>query len=185
MITHALASVRSAYRLTREEGGERREQKVAHERPILKKREHTSVMTREVLDLLTPQKGDVMLDATGGVGGHSEALLKSAPGTKLFVLDADLLAVEKIKTRLSHFGERVEVIEANFKDCGTLLKRHGAKNINKAVFDLGWNSTQLLSGRGFSFMHDEPLSMSYGERPASGLTWGACVLKWTKVGLKV
>ena len=63
MMTHALASVRSAYRLTREEGGLRREQKVGHERsPVFKKDpvlkpEHTSVMTTEVLDILAPQKG--------------------------------------------------------------------------------------------------------------------------------
>lgn len=157
----------------------RREQKLAHEGHAKKERkDHVSVMTHEVVHLLAPKGGEIILDATGGAGGHSEALLYAAPQAKLFVLDADARAVETLQNQLKHFGARVKVIEANFKDCAGVLRKHDTNYLDKVVFDLGWNSTQLSSGRGFSFLHDEPLLMSYGARPASGFTAAEILNTW-------
>jgi len=122
---------------------------------------HVSVMTKEVVSAVAPQDGEVVVDATYGAGGHSAALKKAAK-IKLIALDADPSA---------------GVIEANFGDLEKVL---GAQKVNKVLFDLGWNRGQLLSGRGFSFMYDEPLNMSYGVRPRSGFTAAEALNEWSE-----
>ncbi len=140
-------------------------------------------MTKEAIAFLVPKKGDVILDATAGSGGHSEALLQASLGTHLIALDADLASVEHTQARLKHFGERARVVEANFKDCAKVLNKEGIEQISKALFDLGWNSEQLTSNRGFSFLHDEPLTMSYGKKPASGFTAAEILNTWKEVAI--
>lgn len=144
--------VRRYSRLTREEGGSVRDQKEVH----------ASVMVREVLTALQPKDGEVVVDATFGIGGHSRAL-NAAAKIKLIALDAD-----------SSTG----VIEANFADLEKVLKKLGIQKVDKVLFDLGWNATQLQSGRGFSFLRDEPLLMSYGKKPASHFTAADILNEW-------
>ncbi len=137
---------------------------------------HVSVMLKEVLEQLDIQKGELVVDATAGSGGHSEAVLKA--GARLLALDADLAAVERTRKRLVSYGARAEVVEANFKDLGKVLKHAGLKTIDKAIFDLGWNREQLAASKGFSFLIDEPLNMSYGAKPASGFIASEIVNEW-------
>ena len=151
MMTSVLPSVRVSRHSLREEGGTVRE----------RMREHKSVMTNEVLAALAVKNGEVVVDATYGRGGHSAALKKAAK-IKLVALDADPAS---------------EVIEANFGDLGKVL---GVQKVNKVLFDLGWNMTQLSSGRGFSFMYDEPLNMSYGPKPRSGFTAAEALNEWSE-----
>src|SRR6185437_7674264 len=181
-----LASVRARHHPSREEDGDGREQKPVRNgrrAPSASDAEgallHISVMREEVLKYLDIKKTDTVLDATSGMGGHSEAFLKA--GAKLVVsFDADPNAVEASNERLAHFKDRSLVLESNFKDCLATLQKAGVQTISKGLFDLGWNSTQLQSGRGFSFMADEPLNMSYGKVPASGFTAAEVVNLWTE-----
>jgi 16S rRNA (cytosine1402-N4)-methyltransferase len=136
------------------------------------------VFTQEVLELLAPKDGDCILDATAGEGGHSFAMLSVAPEAQLVALDADPAAVATTRKRLEQFGERATVVESNFENINKVLKKQGVVSIDKALFDLGWNSGQLASGRGFSFLHDEPLNMSYGKKPASGFTAQEALNQW-------
>ncbi len=129
-----------------------RKRKIEAERKLDAK--HVSVMPREALAALAVQDKEIVVDATYGQGGHSK-LLKKEARIKLVCLDADPAA---------------GVINANFGDLGRVAEDLGITEINKVLFDLGWNRGQLSSGRGFSFMADEPLSMSYGEAPRSGFT---------------
>jgi 16S rRNA (cytosine1402-N4)-methyltransferase len=132
---------------------------VAHEQQQAQKKmdtKHVSVMPQEVLAALDVQNKEVVVDATYGQGGHS-ALLKKAAKIKLVALDADPAA-------------GAGVVLANFGDLGAVAADLGITEINKALFDLGWNRGQLSAGRGFSFMTDEPLNMSYGPKPRSGFT---------------
>lgn len=152
---YALLSVRGSHHSRREESGEAREQAIRHK--------HTPVMLQEVVEYLAPKAGDVVLDATYGTGGHSRALTEAAK-IKLIAIDAD---------------PRDEgVVEGNFADLGAILKREGVEKVDKVLFDLGWNIEQLGAGKGFSFMTDEPLNMSYGKRPASGFTAAEIVNTW-------
>jgi 16S rRNA (cytosine1402-N4)-methyltransferase len=173
MMTHSLTPVRVQQRLRREEDGTLREQKLAGEQT------HTSVLVDEVLDFLSLAKGDVVVDATLGMGGHSEALLTAVPVT-LLALDADPEAAQAAAVRLKRFSKRVRIVNANFRDLAAVLKREKVETISKALFDLGWNMTQLSSGRGFSFMHDEPLHMGYSSAPASGFTAAEILNTWSE-----
>lgn len=140
-MTHfALMPVRGSHRFRREESDGAHEQTQAHK----------SVMVAEVVKFLAPKKGDIVVDATYGQGGHTKAL--KGPGVKIISIDAD---------------ERAGVIAANFADLEKVLKQEKIKEISKAIFDLGWNRGQLAD-RGFSFMTDEPLLMSYSKKPRSG-----------------
>jgi 16S rRNA (cytosine1402-N4)-methyltransferase len=136
------------------------------------------VLLKEVLEGLDMQKGDLVLDATAGQGGHSFAVLSENPGVSVLALDADPEAVVLTRTRLEKFKNRATVVESNFEHVEKVLHKQGIKEINRAIFDLGWNSGQLFSGRGFSFQYDEPLSMSYGPEPASGFNAREIVNEW-------
>ena len=177
MTTHSLTPVRAQQRLRREEDAGVREQKLEKEAVAQAGATHASVMVDEVLNALDLKKGEFVVDATAGMGGHSEAMLNHAP-VQVLALDADPEAVAATTERLKRFGERVHVIQANFGDLGKILKHEKVASINKALFDLGWNMTQLASGRGFSFMRDEPLLMSYGKKPASGFTARELLNTW-------
>jgi 16S rRNA (cytosine1402-N4)-methyltransferase len=124
-------------------------------------------MPHEVLAALDVRDGEVVIDATYGQGGHS-ALLKKEAKIKLVALDADPAA---------------GVIAANFGDLGKVAADLGLASINKALFDLGWNRGQLSAGRGFSFMTDEPLNMSYGPAPRSGFTAAEILNTFTEAAL--
>ncbi len=178
MTTQTLTSARAQPRLRREEGDTLHERKPG---PVsLQKKgeeKHVSVMVAEALSLLDLHKGDIVVDATFGVGGHSEAILKTS-GVKLIALDADPEAVLAGQEKLKKFGARAAVVNANFSDLEIVLHRGGVEHINKALFDLGWNRGQLMSGRGFSFLRDEPLNMSYGKKPASGFTAAEILNTW-------
>ena len=151
----------------REEGGG------AHEQV----QEHKSVMLREALEALDPQAGELVIDATAGQGGHSEAILERS-GAHVLAMDADPQAVTATGKRLAKYRSRATVVEANFGDLAKVLRKEGIKTIDKALFDLGWSSAQLASGRGFSFLTDEPLIMSYGKKPASGFTAREALAEW-------
>ncbi len=112
-------------------------------------------MPREVITTLDLKHGDIVLDATYGAGGHSTAI-RTAAKVRLITMDADPAAGADLT--------------ANFADLTHALKSAGVYTIDKALFDLGWNRQQLASGRGFSFLRDEPLNMSYGAVPRSGFT---------------
>ena len=139
---------------------------------------HVSVMPKEVLEYLNVQPGELVVDATAGEGGHSYEILKHAPQARVIALDADPRAVARARERLASFGARAEVVESNFGELEKVLKHKGIATINKALFDLGWNSGQLGDGRGFSFLTDEPLNMSYGKKPASGFTAAEALNEW-------
>src|SRR5215470_6020849 len=66
---------------------------------------HRPVLQREVFELLKPEPGLLILDATCGGGGHSEALLQS--GADVLALDQDPDAVQHVNEHLSHFGRRI------------------------------------------------------------------------------
>jgi 16S rRNA (cytosine1402-N4)-methyltransferase len=175
MTLRTLTSVRSKGRLQREEGGLPRE----HEQGRVEgARSHSSVMVKEALQHLAPGVGEQLVDATAGEGGHSYELLQHAPKARLLALDADPRAVEVTRERLQKFGTRAEVVEANFGDLGKVLKHKKIHTVHKVLFDLGWNSGQLGSGRGFSFLVDEPLNMSYGKKSASGFTAAEALNEW-------
>jgi len=123
---------------------------------------HIPVLLNEAIDSLDIKKGETVIDATVGAGGHSKMICQKVgkEGT-LVGLDQDKTALEIAREKL--VGEKCEVIlvNGNFGDIEPLTQGEGLKKVDKILFDLGVNSMQLgPTGRGFSFLYDEPLLMT-------------------------
>src|SRR6266581_9465499 len=124
---------------------------------------HRPVLLREVLGLLKPKPGCLIVDGTCGGGGHTEALLQS--GADVLALDQDPDAVRHVTERLAHFGRRLIVRQANFRHVGSVLDELGLGSIGGALLDLGVSSRQLENAqRGFSFVRNGPLDMRMDPR---------------------
>lgn len=107
---------------------------------------------------LDPGRGGFFVDATLGAGGHAEALLEHGSEIHLLGLDRDPSALALARRRLDRFGSRVEIVEANFSDIGSVLEGRPAPD--GVLADLGVSSMQLEQGeRGFSFRREGPLDM--------------------------
>ncbi|MDP3541280.1 MAG: 16S rRNA (cytosine(1402)-N(4))-methyltransferase RsmH [Elusimicrobiota bacterium] len=139
---------------------------------------HESVLLAETLERLVTDKGGLYLDATLGLGGHSEALLNklSAQG-KVLGLDADPEALAEAGHRLGAHSGRFHAVRSNFRSLGAVLEQEGFFPLTGALFDLGVSSLQLdKPSRGFSFQREGPLDMRLG--PDSGLTAEQIVNRW-------
>jgi 16S rRNA (cytosine1402-N4)-methyltransferase len=123
--------------------------------------EHVPVLLKEAIDFLAPRPGGVYVDGTLGAGGHATEILKrSAPDGVLVGMDQDADAVERCKTVLAGYGERVFIRQANFRDVGSVLTEAGFNTVDGALLDLGVSWFHLKTPeRGFSFMLDGPLDM--------------------------
>jgi 16S rRNA (cytosine1402-N4)-methyltransferase len=120
---------------------------------------HVPVMTREVVGLLHPDRGGLFVDCTVGVGGHSRALLE-AGASRILGLDRDAEALAAARTTLAAWGDRVELVHADYRDLRRVLDDRRIAGIDGALADLGVSSLQLEApARGFSFRRDEPLDM--------------------------
>jgi 16S rRNA (cytosine1402-N4)-methyltransferase len=124
---------------------------------------HRPVLQKEVLELLNPKLGFLIVDGTCGGGGHTEALLES--GADVLALDQDPDAVQHVTEDLARFGRRLIVRQANFRHAASILDELGIRTISGALLDLGVSSRQLENaGRGFSFVRNGPLDMRMDPR---------------------
>jgi 16S rRNA (cytosine1402-N4)-methyltransferase len=124
---------------------------------------HRPVLESEVVELLAPRPGSVVLDGTCGGGGHTEALLTA--GADVLALDQDPDAVQHVSEQLARFGRRVAVLQANFRHANKVLDELGIHTIGGALLDLGVSSWQLEDAkRGFSFVRNGPLDMRMDPR---------------------
>ena len=120
---------------------------------------HLPVMTAGVLEHLRPEHGGLFVDCTVGLGGHSRALLE-AGATRLIGLDRDPEALARARDTLAPWGDRVELVHADYRSIDDVLDRRQIDRVDGALADLGVSSMQFDSpGRGFSFQRDEPLDM--------------------------
>ena len=126
---------------------------------------HKSVLVNEALGFLGPKKGEVVLDATVGCGGHAEEILKRIlPGGKLIGIDCDKKILTIAEQRLSKFKKSLQLIYDNFRNLDRVLARLNIKKIDCALFDLGVSSLQLDdAARGFSFKKSARLDMRMDE----------------------
>lgn len=121
---------------------------------------HKPVLPAETVELLKPRANEVFVDATLGLGGHTEAILSACAKTKVIGIDQDTQAIEFAKERLEKFGERVEIFHSNFSEIKQVLADAGIEKVDGILADLGVSSLQFDSEtRGFSFRYDAPLDM--------------------------
>jgi len=116
-------------------------------------------MVAEVIEHLEPARGGLFVDCTVGLGGHARALVE-AGASRLIGLDRDPAAVAAARDALSGFGDRVEVVHADYRRIGAVLDERRVTKVDGVLADLGVSSMQLdAPGRGFSFRQDDPLDM--------------------------
>lgn len=123
---------------------------------------HRPVLLHEVIRTLAIRADDIVVDATLGGAGHAKALVKGLGGNGLFIgFDVDREQIERARKALAGSRAKTHLVNENFRNLEHELTKRGITKITKALFDLGWSSMQLDSGRGFSFKADEPLLMTY------------------------
>lgn len=126
---------------------------------------HLPVMLPQVLELLAPKPGAVVLDCTAGRGGHAEAIVeKLGSGGRYIGLDADPANVAFTAGRLAQpageRGVRVDVLHRNFAAARQALDELGVERVDGLLADLGFASTHVDDpSRGFSFRTEGPLDM--------------------------
>ena len=127
---------------------------------------HVSVMAREVMDLLRPETRKRYLDGTLGGGGHAEEILiHSSPDGQVLGFDLDDEALDAARQRLSRFGDRLVLRQANFAAAGAILNEIGWLGVDGIILDLGVSSHQFESPeRGFSFRGKARLDMRMDRR---------------------
>lgn len=120
-------------------------------------------MSNQCIDALTPAlTGDnkVFVDATLGLGGHTESVLTTFPKVQVLAIDRDEEALHRSKERLASWGGRIQFVHANFDELATVLQSESIQGIDAILFDLGVSSMQLDDElRGFSYQHDARLDM--------------------------
>ena len=121
---------------------------------------HRPVLLQETIELIDLAKCKVVVDATFGLGGHSEAILEASPEVIVLGIDQDENAIAMSTERLSRFSDRLNIVHGNFADIKTLIEKKGYLKADAIIADLGVSSLQLDdAGRGFSFRFDAPLDM--------------------------
>ena len=140
---------------------------------------HVTVLKTEAIDLLKLESGATVLDCTLGGGGHSNEILERLDAGRLVSLDADQTALDTFvredKSTVTH-----DCVVANFRDITTVSARLEIGSYNAILADLGWRSEQFSPGgnKGFSFLQDEPLLMTYGDPSQYDFTAKDIVNTW-------
>jgi 16S rRNA (cytosine1402-N4)-methyltransferase len=131
---------------------------------------HIPIMTAEVVQLLAPTHGDIIFDGTVGGGGHMQQMLPHIGETGRYIAcDADESALERLQQRIH--DTRIAYVHGNFRNVDMILQDLHLPYVQSMLLDLGISSDQLTgvagegSGRGFSFSHDEPLTMTLAANP--------------------
>jgi 16S rRNA (cytosine1402-N4)-methyltransferase len=126
--------------------------------------QHEPVLLQEILEFLRPARDNgTLVDATVGLGGHAEGLLRTYPHVRLVAIDRDPAALDKSRERLSFAGDRVTFVRGRHEQLIDILKQHGIDSISGLLADLGVSSMQLDdASRGFSFRFEAPLDMRMG-----------------------
>ena len=151
---------------------------------------HRTVLLNETIDGLLASlklnKGEnekfIVVDATFGGGGHSLEICRKYPSVKIIALDQD----KNVFTEGDKFKNcNISFVNDNFRNIDKVLVKTKVGEVDGIIFDLGLSSDQLEnSGRGFSFLKDEPLLMTMKENPSrEDLTAKEIVNTWSEESL--
>jgi|GEM_PF-47841 len=123
--------------------------------------DHVSVLKDDVQKYLGLKNGDVVVDATLGLGGHSLDILKKiGPKGVLMAFEQDERNLKEAKKRLKDYEKQTVYFKDNFR----YLKSRVTGKIDAILFDLGLSSPHVDDAeRGFSFMKDGPLDMRFDQ----------------------
>jgi 16S rRNA (cytosine1402-N4)-methyltransferase len=114
---------------------------------------HIPVLLEEVIEVLAPKSGELIIDGTFGAGGYTRAILQA--GASVVAIDRDPDAIAAGRPLEQEWAGRLRLVEAPFSS----LDRQ-AEAADGVVLDIGVSSMQVdQAERGFSFRADGPLDM--------------------------
>ena len=133
---------------------------------------HTPVLLHEVIKFLDPKPGEFVIDGTVDGGGHATEIIKRISPAGIFLgidWDEEVIANSKLPAfakatagRQIANNKNIVFVHGNYADLPEILKERRLDKADGLLLDLGFSSEQLEnSGRGFSFLHAEPLLMTY------------------------
>ncbi len=124
--------------------------------------EHIPVLLHETIDALNIKNNSVVFDGTLGGGGHALEIITRFSDIALYIgCDMDNDAIERVEKKFESIATPHKFFNTNFREVKKIIIESGRMHIDCAHFDLGLSSFQLEeSGRGFSFLRDEPLMMT-------------------------
>jgi len=147
---------------------------------------HVPVLLERCIELLAPAlaaPGAVVVDATLGLGGHSEALLERFDRIQLVGLDRDRHALALAGERLARFADRTHLVHTVYDRLPEVLAELGIARVAGILFDLGVSSMQLdEAARGFSYSQDAPLDMRMDD--TSELTAARVLAEYDEAALR-
>lgn len=124
---------------------------------------HIPVMLAEVLEALSPQDNDIIIDGTFGAGGYTRAILDAA-NCRVIAFDRDETAISAGQALVDAYKGRLTLIHDRFSRFADHLDRLGIEAVDGLVLDIGVSSMQIdRAERGFSFQKDGPLDMRMGQ----------------------
>ena len=130
---------------------------------------HVPVLLDEIMEILSPTRGDIAVDGTAGRGGHSVALAAAVGRSgQVISFDLDESNLAYAEARAREAGHSLTPIHSSFESMPEVLNERGLR-ADVVLLDLGFSSTQMDDGyRGFSFRSPGPLDMRYDR--TTGLT---------------
>jgi len=138
---------------------------------------HKPVLQKEVLEYLKPEPNKNFIDATIGGGGHTAAILERIkPNGKVLGIEIDSDLYKKLRIK-KH--DRLILINDSYSNLKRIIRKYKLEPVNGILLDLGMSSWHLEeSGRGFTFLKDEPLDMRYSLD--NNLTAGEIINKYSQ-----
>lgn len=124
--------------------------------------QHKTVLLQEAVDGLELSPESIVIDATFGSGGHAREIVNALGEKGTYIgIDADESALDRDK--LGGVYPQVHLIHSNFSKVTDILDSLKIEKVDAILADLGWRMEQFADGeKGFSFMHDGPLHMTFG-----------------------
>lgn len=144
---------------------------------------HITVLLQETVNALQVTNNDTIVDATYGGGGHTELVLdRLGPKGTCISIDVDKTAF--VNEPKNPNGATVHLVNENFENLQKILRSLHIESVDGVMADLGWRMEQFdQSGKGLSFMHNEPLTMTYGDAEKYSFTAYDIVNAWDEAVL--
>lgn len=145
--------------------------------------QHITVLQQEAVDGLDLSSNDIVVDATFGSGGHARKIIAHLKKGGCYIgIDADATAFENQTLEASE--ATIHLVNDNFKNISDILRSLHIDSVDAILADLGWRMEQFAEGKkGFSFMHDEPLLMTYGDPEKYLFTAFDIVNEWEETSI--
>lgn len=122
--------------------------------------QHVPVLLDEVVSVVRPNHGHVIIDATFGAGGYSRAFLDCGATVHAFDRDPEAIAIGRKWHEAEINPPRLILHQRRFSEMSDVLSDRGVDRVDAIVMDIGVSSMQLDSAsRGFAFSLNGPLDM--------------------------